>query len=299
MDSELLNNKSIILFKSFVKDLISVYPEHKIKLYEHYGNIMVDETKDISKFLENINKYEKLITNRNNDLFKDNIYIFEGISMNELWKKDISESTKSNIWKYLQTFCVIYINLKSSESLKELLSGEIETVNESNKKDLKDLKKLKKIKENINETKDPMGFDIENMLNNSSIGKIAKEISESLNLDDPNTDMSNILEGNTIMNIFNKVNETIKHKIDSGELSDDILKKEATSMYPDMMNNELFKNMANMAESSDLFKTDNKNKEATAKPDMGNSDDSKNLEKIIKPVADSTSAIKINSENII
>jgi len=299
MDSELLNNKSIILFKSFVKDLISVYPEHKIKLYEHYGNIMVYETKDISKFLENINKYEKLITNRNNDLFKDNIYIFEGISMNELWKKDISESTKSNIWKYLQTFCVIYINLKSSESLKELLSGEIETVNESNKKDLKDLKKLKKIKENINETKDPMGFDIENMLNNSSIGKIAKEISESLNLDDPNTDMSNILEGNTIMNIFNKVNETIKHKIDSGELSDDILKKEATSMYPDMMNNELFKNMANMAESSDLFKTDNKNKEATAKPDMGNSDDSKNLEKIIKPVADSTSAIKINSENII
>ena len=137
------------------------------------------------------------------------------------------------------------------------------------------------------------------MLNNSSIGKIAKEISESLNLDDPNTDMSNILEGNTIMNIFNKVNETIKHKIDSGELSDDILKKEATSMYPDMMNNELFKNMANMAESSDLFKTDNKNKEATAKPDMVNSDDSKNLEKIIKPVADSTSSIKINSENII
>ena len=60
MDSDLLNNKSILLFKSFVKDLISVYPEHKTKLYEHYGDIMVDETKDISYFLANINKYEIL-----------------------------------------------------------------------------------------------------------------------------------------------------------------------------------------------------------------------------------------------
>lgn len=252
MDIDKLNIKAISLFKSFVKDIISVYPEYKSKLYEHYGSILVGESNDITKFLDNINKYEKLITNRKEELFKDDIFIFEEIPMNDLWKSDISESTKKNIWKYLQTFCVIHINLKSSESLKELLSGETDSISSENKKDLKNLKKIKKMKEDMNKNKSPEGLfegmgdlNIEDMLNNSTIGKIAKEISESIDL--PNLesggDISKLLDGNNIMNIFSKVNETVQQKMSSGELNDEVLKSEANNMYPNMMNNDLFKSM--------------------------------------------------------
>jgi hypothetical protein len=246
MDIEKLKLKSLSLFKSFINDLIQVYPEHKNKIYEKYGDVLVGDNSDISKFLDSINKYEKLITNRNEKLFDDNIYIFENIPMSDLWKKDISESTKKNIWKYLQTFCVIHINLKSSESLKELLSGETNTLTSENKKDLKDLKKIKKMKNDMEEKKTLNDLNMEDMLNNSSIGKIAKEISESLDIPniDSADDISKLFEGEGIMNLFNKVNSTVKQKLESGELNDDILKNEADNMYPNMMNNDMFKNMA-------------------------------------------------------
>ena len=43
MDPEKLKLKSLNLFKSFVNDLINVYPEHKTVLYETYGDVMVGE----------------------------------------------------------------------------------------------------------------------------------------------------------------------------------------------------------------------------------------------------------------
>lgn len=259
MDPEKLKLKALSLFKSFVNDLINVYPEHKQILYDTYGDVIVGESDDITKFLENISKYEKLITNRNEELFSKDIYIFDKLSMDNIWKSDISESTKKNIWKYLQTFCVIHINLKSSESLKELLKGETSTISPENKKDLKDLKKIKKMKDDM---KDKNGLDdmnIEDMLNNSTIGKIAKEITESLdlpNMDSPD-DISKIFAGDGIMGLFNKVNTTVKEKLESGELNDDILKKEATNMYPNMMNNDLFKSMSETMSKMTEMNVDN------------------------------------------
>uniref|UniRef100_A0A6C0CZL4 Uncharacterized protein n=1 Tax=viral metagenome TaxID=1070528 RepID=A0A6C0CZL4_9ZZZZ len=247
MDYDKLNIKALDLFKSFIKDIINVYPEHKSILYDKYGDIIVGDSNDITNFLENISKYEKLITNRDNKLFNKENIIFEGIPMSELWKEDISDSTKKNIWKYLQTFCVIHINLKSSESLKELLSGESNNLSSTDKKDLKDLKKIKKMKDDINKSDSLFGdLNIEEMLGNSTIGKIAKEITESIdlpNLESPE-DLSKLFQGESIMNIFNTVNTTVKNKIDSGELSNDILKKEAEGMYPNMMKNDLFKSMS-------------------------------------------------------
>ena len=287
MDSTKLKNKSVNLFISFIKDLIDVYPEYKIKLYESYGDIIVEENTDISDFLENVNKYERLITNKDENLFTDDIFILKNISMKELWKEDISTNTKNNIWKYLQTFCVIYINLRSSESLKELLSGETDTISKENKKDLKDLKKLKQIKKSMeNKQANNQTHDMEQMLDGSIIGKIAKEISESIDIPNMGTssdmDLSKLLEGGGLMNIFNKVNQTVKQKMDSGELNDEILKKEASDMYPSMMNNDMFKNMESIFNSS--INQNNNSTKTTEDPKKSESSDN---------------SININSNNII
>ena len=293
MDSTQLQKKSVQLFISFIKDLIDVYPEYKTKLYESYGEIIVEEKFDISEFLDNIKKYERLITNKDNDLFKDDIFILKNISMKELWKEDISDNTKDSIWKYLQTFCVIQINLQSSDSLQELLSGETGEISKENKKDLKDLKRLKKIKANME--KKPLNdqaLNMEKMLDGSIIGKIAKEISESISIPTSDgssePDISQLLDGNNLMNIFNKVNQTIKQKMESGELNDDIMKKEASDMYPSMMNNDIFKNMESMFNSSI-----NQNNDA---PKTSATPTNSTATKISKS---SDTSININSNNII
>ena len=74
--------------------------------------------------------------------------------------------------------------MDSSENLQKLLSGESDEI-EENKKDLKQLKTLKKLKENIE--KDPENVvdpGLENMIENSSIGKLAKEIAEDLDINE-------------------------------------------------------------------------------------------------------------------
>ena len=71
------------------------------------------------------------------------------VDLKKIWNSGISEIDKNNIWKYLQTFCIITINLNSSKELQQLLSGETKEIDKDNRKDLKDLKKIKKIKQNI------------------------------------------------------------------------------------------------------------------------------------------------------
>ena len=239
MDQNYLTTKCISLFKSFISDLIIVYPEYKSTLYDSYGDILIDESTNIDTFLKNIHKYNTLITNKDDKLFDENIYILDNVSMKDIWKDNITDSTKNSIWKYLQTFCAIYINLKSSENLKELLSGESNTI-EQNKKDIQDLKKLQKIKENMKEED-----NFENILNNTSIGTLAKEIAESIdmpsmdNISSPD-DLSNLLNGDKLMNLFNTVNTKVKEKINTGELNNDILSREAQKLYPNMLPQGLY-----------------------------------------------------------
>ena len=69
----------------------------------------------------------------------------EEISFKNLWSKNISLKTKGTIWKYLQTFSLITINLKSSEELQNALSA-IQSGDELDKKDKKVVKDLKILK---------------------------------------------------------------------------------------------------------------------------------------------------------
>ena len=62
----MINNKLEELFKSFINDIIKVFPEYETRLNKYYGSILVKD--DVEG--ENTDEKEKLITE-----FMDNIRI--------------------------------------------------------------------------------------------------------------------------------------------------------------------------------------------------------------------------------
>tara|TARA_R110001599_G_scaffold199328_2_gene396126 strand:- start:191 stop:1042 length:852 start_codon:yes stop_codon:yes gene_type:complete len=277
MDIQKLSNKTLTLFNSFIKDLIITLPEYSEILTENYNDIIELETLDdiqnypkLDKFMDTVYKYNTYITKRDRKFFDKDVELIEGVSLKELWNKDITPKNRNIIWKYLQSFCIISMNLKSSEDLQNLINGEDENVLE-NKKDLKDLKKMNQLTKDIKHQKMGQGSEgfegglenileggLENILESSSIGKLAKEIAGGLDLGDMNItpndgeemDMSKMLQSTDFLGLFNKINEQVKEKFDSGEINGDILSSDAENLMPTLMDNPFFKNMMN----SDLFK---------------------------------------------
>ena len=80
------------------------------------------------------------------------------------------------------------MNLKSSDDLQKLLNGEQESL--EGKKNLKDLKKINQLSKNLttDSKQNDIGQGVENILDSSSIGKIAKDIASNLDLSDINVD---------------------------------------------------------------------------------------------------------------
>ena len=276
MDIQKLSNKTLTLFNSFIKDLIITLPEYSEILTENYNDISKLETLDdiqnypkLDKFMDTLYKYNTYITKRDRKLFDKDVELIEGLSLKELWNKDITPKNRNIIWKYLQSFCIISMNLKSSEDLQNLINGEEENVLE-NKRDLKDLKKMNQLTKDIKHQKMGQGGEgldgglenileggLDNILESSSIGKLAKEIAGGLDLGDMNInpdgeemDMSKMLQSTDFLGLFNKINEQVKEKFDSGEINGDILSSDAENLMPTLMDNPFFKNMMN----SDLFK---------------------------------------------
>jgi len=267
-----LNEKILSVFKKMINDIMDVYPEQKGSIYEKYESVMNMETLNLEEcellknFMDNINKNSSKITNKDVDVITDEL--IDGIPLKKIWVSDISDSAKDEIWKYLQTFCIISINLNSSKELQELLSGETGTIDPENRKDLKDLKRIKKLKESIDTINENKNSDVPDMngmndiFSNTGIGQLAKEIAEGLNFEEmlgQNSDldegeqnmedvMQNIMNPANFMNLFQNINSKVQEKIQSGDIDENMLTGEAQNLYGNFQNNPMFQSMMNNPE---------------------------------------------------
>lgn len=244
-----INDQMLSKFKNFLQDLIKVFPEHKETIETNYNEILnlekliINENDIFSTFLDDISNITDNIMNKDSSVFTDELYLIKDISMKTLWESDISNKTKQNIWKYLNIFCLINLNLVSGDVMtnaqNKLLSGEKIT-----KKELSIMKKFKKINGNINvedeeeeeeSSSNPMGN-----LENTAIGNLAKEITGELDINEDNAE--DLLKPENMMNIFQSINSTLKDKIDSNEIDMNTLFGEASGL----MNNGMMENMMGM-----------------------------------------------------
>ena len=250
------------IFGSFIRDLSKTYPEIKNCLYRNYEDCLVNEDRNLNefpklkKFLDKVHENEKLITRKDVSLFDTDVDFLEEISFSKLWSKNISDKTRDTIWKYFQTFTIITINLKSSEQLQEALQTiDLKREDIKDKQTAKDLKKLKgliqEVQKDIPNDDDENGLDdMLGGLMNSNIGAIAKEVAESMDVEnmfgsmDPNANpmevMAQMMQPDKMGSIFQNINSVMSQKMESGELTEESLKSEAEGMYGSMADNPMF-----------------------------------------------------------
>ena len=258
-----INKQITNIFSSFIRDLSKTFPELKNCLYRNYEDCLtdskdkcLDDLPKLKRFLELIGDYEKMIADKNLEFFDLEVEFLEEISFKRLWEKNISNKTRESIWKYLQTFQLININLRSSQQLKDVL-GDLGTDKEVevDKKTAKDLKRMKKLSEGV-KSEVPGESELDDMLSGlmgGGIGDIAKEVAKDLDIEkmfgdvDENSNpmelMAQMMNPEKMGSIFNNINSVMEKKMESGELSQEGLKREAEGMMGKMGENPMFKNM--------------------------------------------------------
>ena len=283
-----VETKLFSLFSDFIRDLSKVFPEIKNSLYRNYEDCLVDGSKclcdfpKVKRFLELIGDYEKYIVDKNLEFFDLEVEFLEEIQFNRLWEKNISNKTRESIWKYLQTFQLISINLKSSEALNAALEGD-----KIDKSSLKDIKKMQKLSEEVqsknNNTEGENELDqMLGGLMDSGIGEIAKEVAQGLDVEsmfgnvDENSNpmelMAQLMNPEKMGAIFNNINSVMEKKMESGELTQDGLKREAEGMMGQMGENPMFKNMMQQMGESNVGESDI-NTGDTPRPSNGESEE--------------------------
>ena len=298
------------LFSSFIRDLGKTYPEIKNCLYRNYEDCLTEvdpkglsEYPKIQSFLDVIHTHNTQITNRDPSFFEIEEVILIDVSFPKLWSKNISEKTRSTIWKYFQTFGLLAINLKSSQALKDALSSihKDEALNVEDKSVAQDLKKVKKLTQGIQD-KGSGGsddFGMEDMLGgmmDSNIGKIAQEVAGSMDIEsmfgnlgdssNPMEIMSQMMNPDKMGSIFKNINSVVEKKMKEGSFSKDDLKKEAEGMYGNMSKNPMFANMMSQVpkDTNDTKTKDTKTKDTkdTKTKDTKTKDNKQNLRDKIK-----------------
>jgi hypothetical protein len=187
--------------------------------------------------------------------------VIHGIKFGDIYKKNFPVASKHAIWRYLHTF---YLLVQSYPKLDRIIekykdNENIDRINQSLANHDGNLRNIMNssakfaeeiIREQAKPTEDGKSPDMSSFLNgmdeskfeseflNSKIGNLAKEISEELNGDDlkcmenPDDLMKNLLsgEGGGLGNIIQKVSSKLQNKMQNGELNEEALMKEATSM---------------------------------------------------------------------
>ena len=243
-------------FRTFINDITITFPEYSERLLESYQCCFEDNelNEKLRQFLNNVYKNIDMISERDESLFSNDPILLDNVSFKMMWNSNISMKTKNTIWKYLQSFCIFKIRLLTSNSDIERVKKLIENKNKLKKPDklvVKHMKLIKKLNSSIldNEMRTPSEENssmegMENLLKNTSIGKIAEEITQELNLDemlgniDESQGIEQIFNGDTMSKLFTTINSKMASR--QGQFNPNELMKEATSICSSMQGNPLF-----------------------------------------------------------
>ena len=243
------------VFSSFLADIIKVFPEYKERLYDiYYEDEGADVVQDqLNDFLKNVNKISEQIVDNDFSIFDKDPILLTNVSFKLLWNsKNITKQNKESVWKYLQTFCMYNINIESSDKMNDVIKSIESKEKVTDKNTLQNMKKLKKLNKSMNEVDSKLEDNQESDLNqlddmfqNTSIGKIAKEITDELDIDsmlkEDGGGIEQLFNGGNMMNIM----QTISGKLHDSENNQELM-EEASKICGTMKDNPLFNTMMGM-----------------------------------------------------
>ena len=262
-DKEKAFNK---VLAEMLPDLLVCFPELEDTLTDDLRSILKQE--ECQDACSRVKAYcEKIvpccffdILYENEEMFADeskNCLFLPGIDFALLWKENISDKTKTTIWKYLQLILFSTIeNLQDKASFgdtadlfnaisKEEFEGKLEETMES----MKDIFMKHSKFEKRDDMPDPATIrkHVDSMMG-GKLGSIAKEIAEETLHDlkaDPNSDDPKEMEQvfgqlfknpTKLLGMVKTVGDRLDAKIKSGEIKESEMLEEATDMIKDLKN---------------------------------------------------------------
>ena len=278
------------IIKDFLNDLLTTFPELSEGLDDNIKIVHEEPTDSNSEAYLNILKYTKTvfperffdILYQNDSMFNDdtiNTKFLPNIDFSDLWKKDITDKTRTVIWKYLQLILFIVTNNTDSADLfgdtanlfSAINQDEFKSKLEDTLKDMHNMFDMSGIDmEGMDGMPDLSGINMDNLPNpdemhkhindlmGGKIGLLAKEIADEvakdldLNPEDIGStqDVFQKLLKNPakLMDLVKTVGSKLEEKIKSGEIKQSELLKEAGDMLKKM------KEMPGMGSMQSMFK---------------------------------------------
>tara|TARA_B110000046_G_scaffold139137_2_gene145507 strand:- start:5879 stop:7009 length:1131 start_codon:yes stop_codon:yes gene_type:complete len=260
-------------------DIITTFPEYKDVLEDTYKDLQSGDkdlesikmlhvyckTKYPERFFDLLYQNEDMFGNSDIDTF-----FLPGIDFKDIWNDDITDNTKTIIWKYLQLVCFSVVNSEKSDEMFGDTAKLFEAIDENELK-----KKLTETMgqmagvfeendisgENMQEKSPEDIPDPEDLHNHISglldgkLGRLATEITEETMKDFQ--DISGVSSMNDIfqvlfknpgklMNMVKNIGGNLDAKIKSGEIKESELIQEAEELMKKMEDMPGMKNMKNM-----------------------------------------------------
>jgi hypothetical protein len=107
------------MMQQFLDELVLTFPDEK-KLVKYQNSFILlrstSPKKPMKQFMLEITPYANQLMKRDEDFFKTNskdIPFLDDIDIGRLWTSDLTETTKSAIWQYLQTLYILGTTLSS------------------------------------------------------------------------------------------------------------------------------------------------------------------------------------------
>ena len=124
MENDSSNNNFIKIVKEFTNDLYKTFPDYK-EVYDLLEKLSIEDNhKEIYEYCKNnIPQHFFNILYENGDIFKSEInselHLLPEIDFIKLWNEELSDNTRSTIWKYLQLILFSVISDLNEHSFGE------------------------------------------------------------------------------------------------------------------------------------------------------------------------------------
>lgn len=271
-ETEVTNKQEFYkIIKEFIPDLLHTFPEYKESLHQGIIDVLQDnvDTEDATQLYDHcLSVYPERffdILYQNKDIFVDTskkIFFLPNIDFVKIWADDISDKTRNVIWKYLQLILFsVLSDVKHEKSFGDTAKL-FEAINEDELKTKleKTLEEMQNVFDmgtdgeeapidgsNINLENLPDPDEIHSHINGMLGGKlgalareIAEETAQDLDIDVENaTNVNDVFQKmfrnpGKLMNMVKNIGSKIETKIQSGEIKESDLMKEAGEMMTKM-----------------------------------------------------------------
>ena len=263
------------ILHDFIKDILGTFPEYKDKLHPgllalHSGHENAESViKEVVDHCEQVYPERFIdILYQKSEIFTESIYFLPGIDFKEIWSADISEKTRTIIWKYLQLILFSIVSAqKGTESFGDTAKL-FEAIDEEefSKKLEETMDQMSSIFNISGEEMDissnlplPDPAELQNHISSlldGDLGKLAREIAEET-AEEMNTNMEDATSVGDVfkklfrnpgklMGLVQKVGSKLDTKLKSGEMKESDLILQASDLITKMNKMPAMKQMNSM-----------------------------------------------------